>query len=92
MVSLESNSTITFNDKHLIVRYMIFFQLPVIPEKVLTAFGASLFQWLFQRPGLTEQENKAYLDLYQDWSKSISLRSYSLWPFLPVGLSKPGRL
>ena len=67
-------------------RYMIFFQLPVVPEKLLTAFGASLFRWVFQRPGLKPQDAKAYLDLYQSPSKSFFFllynrkrQYYSLW-------------
>lgn len=45
--------------------YMIFFQLPVVPELLLTAFRASLFRWVFQRPGLKEEDAKAYLYLYR---------------------------
>ena len=51
---------------------MIFFQLPGVPERILTAFGASLFRWAFQRPGLKAQDAKAYLDLYQSPSKFSS--------------------
>jgi hypothetical protein len=55
---------------------MIFFQLPIVPELLLTAFGASLFCWVFQRPGLEPKDAKAYLDLYQRPSKSKSSSSF----------------
>lgn len=52
-------------------RYMIFFQLPSVPELLLTAFNSSLFEWIFQRPGLGAQEAKVYQDLYRRPSKSF---------------------
>lgn len=63
---------------------MIFFQLPVVPELLLTAFHASLFRWVFQRPGLKDEDAKAYLYLYQRPSKSFSFQIFycgRLFPF-----------
>lgn len=54
-------------------RYMTFFQLPRVPERLMTAFGGALFRWAFQRPGdVQSPETQAYLDLFQSPGESAS--------------------
>ncbi|XP_046463905.1 epoxide hydrolase 4-like isoform X1 [Daphnia pulex] len=71
--------------------YMIFFQLPVVPEKLLTAFGASLFCWVFQRPGLEHKDAKAYLDLYQHPSDLTGPINYYRSMIDPDTMGQPGK-
>lgn len=61
-------------------RYMIFFQLPLVPETLLTAFRGALAQIVFQlqRDTLERDEAKIYMDVFRrPGSKSFSNRAFT---------------